>query len=170
MFGFLLRFFGAGRLATSGVSLSSDEPVPAEHPLRETLDGRYHRMRAAMAAGDPATIGELLTTDFVSIDIRDRRSDARAMIEALRKHRTREVRRTAATTLTAIDARDGEARVVQRYVMHSDDANPRIPRALWTQSTDVWRNEDGVWRLALTRTDHMEVLRANGRRITLRRI
>jgi hypothetical protein len=85
VFGRILEFFGAGRLATSGVALSGDDPQPVEHPLRETLDSRYHRLRAAMAADDEVALRDVLTADFVS----------RMQMEALQSNGRRVAQRRA---------------------------------------------------------------------------
>jgi ketosteroid isomerase-like protein len=149
----IARYFGHGSAEPIG-----DPAVPADHPLRPVLDERYLAMRDAMARHDADGIRALLTEDFTSIDVSDRRQSGETMIRGVLALQLDRSKRTAQTTVTALDVRaDGrEAVVEQRYAMTTTGLSLTVPRALQTWSTDVWRDENGTWRLAQTRTNRIE--------------
>src|SRR3569623_847374 len=132
--------------------------VPSSHVLRPILAARYLEMRAGMASGDSAAIEALLTPDLVSKDVFGKSMSAKQMIAAVKSLDIDRSRRTAVTTLLDIDERGDLAYVRQLYVMtYASDRRSKIPKGLWTLSTDVWHRSDN-WRIRSTETLELEAL------------
>jgi hypothetical protein len=160
MFRWLRALFQRRQGSPRPVLLSKRPAVPTDHPLRAALDARYLDMRAAMAAGDRARILALFTLDFVSEDIDGHKIDASTLTDRVTALDIDRSKRAVSTTITAIDAHDGGAVVLQRYAMSTTERSPNVPEALWTESEDVWRFVDGTWRSAGTTTLAIETIRA----------
>jgi len=162
----LLTLLGLGNKAAI-TPLSERSFVPSNHPLRATLDDRYLAMRAAMAAEDGAAVAAILTDDFVSIDVKGKRTTAREMINQVLHLNIDRSKRTVATTLVEISTNPGIATVLQHYSMTTTgNALQTMPTMVQSFSTDTWREVDGTWRLARTETRETEaVFGTGGRRV-----
>jgi hypothetical protein len=162
MLSWLLNILGFGHLSGKK-QLFARTFEPSTHPLRPVFDERYSQMRASMASGDKKAIAELLTPDFVSVDVSGNASTAEKMIDAVLALDLDRSKRVAVTTITNVDARDDEAVLLQHYSMKSSsDATRSMPRNLQTLSEDVWRNEAGRWLLHRTVTLEVEFVTGAG--------
>jgi ketosteroid isomerase-like protein len=168
LFDWFATLLRRGRSRSRRVLLSETPALPVDHPLRPTLDERYLAMRRAMAHGNRDAILAMVTADFVSEDLDGRRIDGAAMADAVLRLTIDRSKRTAETTITAIDVSGDEATVVQRYAMTTTERRIGLPEALWTESIDCWRAETGSWRLARSTTQALEVQIAGRRRFRRR--
>lgn len=138
--------------------------VPADHPLRPTLDQRYLDMRAAMASGNANEIAALLAPGFASVDIRGKETTAEQMIASVLKLDIDRSKRHVATTLSRVETHDDIARVLQHYSLTSSpDAPKNMPRKLQAFSADTWRLIDGTWLFSKTKTLELQVIDGVGR-------
>ena len=102
--------------------------TPAHDPLRTELDACYAAMREAMASGRREAIAALLTSGFVSVDVRGKKSTGDQMIDSVLRLRIDRSRRTATTTLVDIEASANAARVLQHYAMTTTEDAVWIPK------------------------------------------
>lgn len=138
--------------------------LPADHPLRPTLDQRYLDLRAAMASGRATEIAAILASGFASVDVSGKETGAEQMIAAVLDLDIDRSKRQVATTLVNVEAHHDMARVLQHYSMTSPpDAPKNMPRKLRTLSADTWRQVDGKWLISKTKTLELEVVDAAGR-------
>ncbi len=119
-------------------------------------------MREAMASGRREAIAALLTSGFVSVDVRGKKSTGDQMIDSVLRLRIDRSRRTATTTLVDIEASANAARVLQHYAMTTTEDAVSIPKKLQTLSVDTWVYCNCTWLLAKTQTLEVESLSGIG--------
>jgi hypothetical protein len=146
-------------------SLFERDFPPTDHPLRSALDARYAAMRDAMASGQRDAIAALLTSEFVSVNVRGIQTTAVEMIKLVLSLHIDRSKRTATTKLVGIEESAGVARVLQHYAMTTtENVGPAMPKNLQTLSEDTWVNSDGTWLLAKTLTLEVESISGIGAR------
>lgn len=128
--------------------------------LKKTLEGRYEAMKIAMEAQDEKAILAVLAPDFISVDVALHTLDAVQLVKRVNAL-SKDPLRVTKTTILSVKSTNNEAVVEQRYLMHTTKTgeagtvNSQVD--LTTESTDTWKNTDGVWLLQKTVTKMMDL-------------
>ena len=130
-----------------------------DESLKTTLEGRYKKLRVAMASRDVASVKTLLASCFVSEDASGNKLDADSMLREVATL-PKDPNKVSGTTLVSVEGHDDSAVAVQRYHMTTikkgQDGSPnRVD--LVTISRDTWkRASDGTWLISKTITQQFD--------------
>lgn len=143
-------------LAVAGLLLAL--PLSAAADIRTDFQDRYDAMKSAMDARNTMALGAMLTPDFISIDIKGQSQDAARMLKQVLTLAP-DPDSHSRTTIVSVKVDGDAARVTQTYEMTT--RKPTLDRSMQTvrlvaDSSDIWRNTDGVWRMQSTQTERMD--------------
>lgn len=129
--------------------------------LAQIFEGRYVDLRQAMHSHDRATIKAMLASDFVSIDMQGKVTDADTMIgEVLAL--PDDPNRKPLTTVLSVRIDGSDALIKQHYAMATTRKGPDGTAhviELESDSDDIWANSNSTWLLKRTATRAMIIKR-----------
>ena len=143
--------------AVAALTAGAATAKPASAGLVRQLEGRYGRLKKALAGRDAGAVRAILTPDFESVDVHGSvRSRADMIADATAA--AADPYRISKTIVRSVKVAGDMAFVEQTYNLQTrrkDGDGVSHEVEVETQSSDIWVRKFGGWALRRTVTNHM---------------